>query len=173
MHDSRSTGECHRHILHTPSVRITFAINRSWSLSYPPASISFTKRWIRLWNGAGACLKRSAGTAEKPGALWEGIRCIDCQSSLKVFTGSRIVSPLAMVRQSNIPALSKKVLSLVRCLVLRKFVGSVLKQVSPSQKCSILRVGKGCSDVVLSVIRDIGMGPVLPHSEYPQVANGW
>ena len=58
-------------------------------------------------------------------------------------TGSRIVSPLAMVQKSNIPALSRKVLSLVRCLVLRKFVGSVLKQVSPSQKCFILRVGRG------------------------------
>ena len=30
-------------------------------------------------------------------------------------TGSRIVPPLAMVRKSNIPALSRKVLSLVRC----------------------------------------------------------
>ena len=56
-------------------------------------------------------------------------------------TGSRIVSPLTIVRKSNIPALSKKVLPLVRCLVLQKLVGSVLKQVSPLQKCSILREG--------------------------------
>ena len=127
---------------------------------------------MRLWNGAGACLKRSAGTAENPGALWEGILCINCENSLKVFTGSRIVSPIAIFRKSNIPALSKKVLSFVRCRVLRKFVGSALKQVSPSQKCSILRVRKICSGVTLSITRERGIGPVLPHSDSPQVANG-
>ena len=98
---------------------------------------------------------------------------MNCENSLKVDSGSRIVSPLAMVRKSNIPALSRKVLSLVRCRVLRKFVGSVLKQVSPSQKCYMLRAGRGCSDAVLSAMVDMGMGPVLPHSEYPQVENGW
>ena len=41
---------------------------------------------MRLWNVAGACLKRSAGTAEKPGALWDGILCVNCENSLKVFT---------------------------------------------------------------------------------------
>ena len=74
-----------------------FAINRSWSQSYSPTSISLTKRWMRLWNEAEACLKRPAGTSENPGALWDGILCINCENSLKVFTGSRIVSPLAMV----------------------------------------------------------------------------
>ena len=37
---------------------------------------------------------------------------MSCENFLKVVTGSRIVSPLAMVRKSNIPALSRKVLSL-------------------------------------------------------------
>ena len=113
---------------------------------------------MRPWNGAGVCLKRSAGTAENPGALWEGILCINCENSLKVFTGSRIVSSIAIVRNSNVPAFSRKVLSFVRCLVLRKFVGSVLKHVSPSQKCSMLRVGEGCSGMALSVTRDMGIG---------------
>ena len=54
---------------------------------------------------------------------------MNCENSLRVVAGSRIVSPLAKVRKSNIPALSRKVLSLVRCRVLRKFIGSVLKQV--------------------------------------------
>ena len=98
---------------------------------------------------------------------------MNCENSLKVVTGSQIVSPLAMVRKSNIPALSKKVLSLVRCRVLRKFVWSVLKQVSPSQKSSMLQAGRGCSDAVLLAMVDMVMGPFLPHSEYPQVANGW
>ena len=40
---------------------------------------------------------------------------MNCGNYLKVVTGSRIVSPLAMVRKSNIPALSRKVLSLLRC----------------------------------------------------------
>ena len=115
---------------------------------------------MRLWNEAGACLKRS----ENPGALWDGILAMNCKNSLKVVTGSSIVSPLAIVRKSNIPALSRKVLSLVLCRVLRKFVGSVLKQVSLSQKCSMLRVGRFCSEVVLLVMVDIGMGPVLPQS---------
>ena len=108
-------------------MRITFAINSSLSQSWSPISISFVKRWMRLWNGTGACLKRSAGTSENPGALWDVILNMNCEISLKVVTGSRIVSPLAMVRKSNIPALSRKILSLVRCRVLRKFVGSVLK----------------------------------------------
>jgi len=90
---------------------------------------------MRFWNGAGACLKRSAGTAKNPGALWEGILCINCENSLKIFTGPRFDSPIAIIRKSNIPALSRKVLSFVRCLVLQKFVGSVLKKVSFSQKC--------------------------------------
>jgi len=128
---------------------------------------------MRLWNETGACLKRSAGTSENLGALWDGILDMNCENSLKVVTGSRIVSPLAIVRKSNIPALSRKVLSLVLWRVLRKFVGSVLKQVSPLQKCSILRVGRVGSDVVLLVMMDMGMGPVLPHSRFPQVANGW
>ena len=122
---------------------------------------------MRPWNGAGACLKRSAGTAQNPGALWEGIRCINWENSLKVCTGSRIVSPIAIaiVRKSDIPALSGKVLSFVTCLVLQKFVGSVLMHVSPSQKCSMLRVGEGCSATALSVTQDRGIGPILPHSE--------
>jgi len=102
-----------------------------------------------------------------------GILDVNCENSLKVVTGSRIVSPLAMVRKLNIPALSRKVLSFVLWRVLRKFVGSILKQVSPSQKCSMLRVGRICSDVVLLVMNDMGMGPVLPHSRFPHVANGW
>ena len=72
---------------------------------------------------------------------------MNCENSLKVVTGSRSVSPLVMVRKSNIPALSRKVLSLVRCLLLRKFVGFVLKQVLPPQKCSMLRVGRVFSDL--------------------------
>jgi len=83
---------------------------------------------------------------------------MNCENSLKVVTGSRmIVSLLAMVRKSNIPALSRKVLSLVRCRVLRKFVGSVLKQVSPLQKCYMLGAGRGCSDVVLLIMADMGI----------------
>ena len=80
-----------------------------------------------------------------------GILCVNCENSLKGFSGSRIVSPLAMVRKSNMPALSIEFLSLVRCLVLRKFVGSVLKQVSPPQKCSLLRVGRGSSAQICCV----------------------
>ena len=38
---------------------------------------------------------------------------MNCENSLKVVTGSRIVSPLTKVRKSNIPALSRKVLFLV------------------------------------------------------------
>ena len=124
------------------------------------------------WNGSGACLKRSAGIAENPGALWEGIFCVICENSLKVFTGSRIVSPIAIVRKSHIPALSRKVLFLVRCLVLRKCVGSILKHVSPSQKCSMLRVGEGRFGMELLVTQDRGIGPVLPHSKLPQEAYG-
>ena len=124
------------------------------------------------WNGAETCLKKSAGIAENLGALWEGILCINCENSLKVFTGSRIVSPIAIVRKSHIPALSRKVLFLVRCLVLRRCVGSILKYVSPSQKCSIPRVGYGRSGMELLVTRDSGIGPVLPHSEWLQVAYG-
>jgi len=128
---------------------------------------------VRLWNETGACLKRSAGTSENPGALWDGILDINCENSLIVVSGSQIVSPLAIVRKSKIPALSRKVLFLVLWRVLRKFVGSVLKQVSLAQKCSMLRVGVVCSDVVLLVMMDIGIGPVLPQSRFPQVANGW
>jgi len=40
---------------------------------------------------------------------------MNCENSLKVVTGSRIVCPLAVVRKSNSPALSRKVLSLVSC----------------------------------------------------------
>ena len=74
---------------------------------------------------SGLVLKRSAGTSENPGALCDGIRAINCENSRKVVTGSRIVSPGAIVRKSNMPALSKKVLSPVWCRLLRKFVGSV------------------------------------------------
>jgi len=130
-------------------MRITFTISSSLSQSWSPLSIPFTKRWMRLWNEAGSCLNRSAGTSENPWALWNGILDMNCKNSLKVVTGSQIVSPIATVWKSNIPALSRKVLSLVWWRVLRKFVGSVLKQVSPSQKCSMLQVGRGCSDVVL------------------------
>jgi len=130
-------------------------------------SISFTRRWMRPWNGARACLKRSAGIAENPGAWWEGIFCINCENSLKLSTGPRIVSPIAIVQKSNIPALSRKVLSFVRCLVLRKCVGSILKHVSPSQKCSMLLAGEGRSGMELLVTRNKGIGPVLPHSMLP------
>jgi len=121
----------------------------------------------------GACLKRSAGTSENPGALWEGILNMNCENSRKVVTGSHIVSPLAIVRKLKIPALSKKVLSFVLWRVLRKLVGSVLKQFLPSQKCFMLRVGGVCSDVLLLGMIDMGMGPVLPHVGLPHVANGW
>ena len=51
---------------------------------------------MRPRNGAGTCLKRSAGIQEKSQDFWEGILCIHCKNSLKVFTGSRIVSPIAI-----------------------------------------------------------------------------
>ena len=94
-------------------MRITFAINNSVSHSWTPVRISFTRRWIRFWNEIGACLNKSAGTSENPGALCDGIRAMNCENSLKEVTGSPIVSPGAIVRKSNMPALSKKVLSLV------------------------------------------------------------
>jgi len=96
---------------------------------------------------------------------------MNCENSLKVVTGSRIVSPLAIVRKLNISAWSRKILSFVLWRVLRKFVGSVLKQFSPSQKCFMFRVGGVCSDVVLLIIVDMGL--VLPHFRFPHVANGW
>jgi len=89
-------------------MKTTFAISRSWSQLNFPSSISFTSWWMRPWNGAAACLNRSAGIPENPGALWEGILCMNCENSLNVFTGSWIVSPFALVRKSNIPALSRK-----------------------------------------------------------------
>ena len=156
-------------------MRITFAINSSVSHSWSPLSISFTKRWIRFWNGIGACLKRSAGTSETPGALCDGIRAINSswENCRKVVTGSRIVSPLGIVWKSNMPALSRKDLSLMWCLLLRKFGGSIVKQVSLSQKCSMFRVGGVCSGWVLWDVVDKGMGPVFPHSRLPQMAKGW
>ena len=102
-----------------------------------------------------------------------GILDVNCENSLKVVTGSRIVSPLAMVRKLNIPALSRKVLSFVLWRVLWKFDGSVLKQFSPSQKCFMLRVGRVCSDVALLIMIGMGMGPVLPYFRFLHVANGW
>ena len=54
-----------------------------------------------------------------------------------------------------------------------KFVGSVVKHVSPSQKCSMLRVGRVCSGLALWVVVDRGIGPALPQFEFPQVAKGW
>jgi len=152
-------------------VRITFAINSSVSQSWSPLSISFTKTWIRIWNGIGACLKRSAGTSENPRALCDGIRAINWENSRKVVTGSRIVSPIGIVWKSNMPALSKKVLSLMWCPLLRNFVGSVVKQVSSSQKCSMLRVGGVCSGWVLWDIVDKGWVPFF--RTLPQVAKGW
>jgi len=74
---------------------------------------------------------------------------MNCENFRNVVTGSRIVSPGAIVRKLDMPALSKKVLSLMWCRLLRKFVGSVVKHVSPSQKCSMLRVGRVCSGLVL------------------------
>ena len=153
-------------------IRITFAISNSVSHSWSPMSISFTSRWIRFWNGVGACLKRSAGISENPGALCDGIRAINWENSRKVVTGSRIVSPLGIVRKSNMPALSRKDLSLVWCLLLRKWVESILKHVIPSQKCSIVRAGGVCSEWMWDVV-DIGMGPIFPQSGFPQMANGW
>ena len=50
-------------------------------------------------------------------------------------------------------------ISCVMCWLLRKFVGSVVKHVSPSQKCSMLRVGRVCSRLVLWVVMDRGIGP--------------
>jgi len=154
-------------------LRITFAISNSLSQSWSPIGISFTRKWMRLWNATGAYLKRSAGTSKNLGALWEGILDMNCENSLKVVTGSRIVSPLAIVRKLNIPALSRKVLSFVLWRVLRKFVGSFLKQFSPSQKCFMFRVERVCSDVVLLIMVDMGMGLVLLHFRFPHVANGW
>jgi len=130
-------------------MKITFAIKNSVSHSWTPVRISFTRRWIRFWYEIGACLNKSAGTSENRGAIWDGIRAINCENSRNVVTGSRIVSPGAIVRKSNMPALSKKVLSLVWCRLLRKFVGSVVKHVSPSQNCSMLQVGRVCSGLVL------------------------
>ena len=52
-------------------------------------------------------------------------------------------------------------------------MGSVVKHVSPSQKCSMLRVGRVCPGLVLGVDVDKGIGPLLPHFEFPQVAKGW
>jgi len=52
-------------------------------------------------------------------------------------------------------------------------VGSVVKHVFPSQKCSMLRVGGVCSGLVLGVDVDKGIGPVLLHFGFPQVAKGW
>ena len=117
-------------------------------------------------------MKRSAGISENPGALCDGMRAINWENYRKVVTGSRIVSPLGIVRKSNMPALSRKDLSLVWCLLLRKWVESILKHVLPSQKCSILRAGGVCSGWMWDVV-DIGMGPVFPHSGFPQMANGW
>ena len=97
---------------------------------------------------------------------------MNCENSLKVVTGSRIVSPLAIVRKLNISAWSRKILSFVLWRVLWKFVGSVLKQFSPSQKCLMFQVGRVCSNVVLLIMVDTGMGPVLPHFRFPHVANG-
>ena len=148
---------------------ITFATSRSCSQSNFPSSISFTRRWMRPSNGARSCLSRSAGIPENPGALWEGILCMNCENFLNVFTGSRIVSPFAIVRKSNMPALSEKVLSLVRCLVLRKCVGSIRKHFVASQKCSVLLIGEGCPNMELLVTRDNGIGPIFPHSVLPQV----
>jgi len=69
---------------------------------------------FKITGSADACgTEKSAGTSENPGALWDGIRAMNCENSRNLVTGSRIVSPGAMVRKSNIPALSKKVLSLV------------------------------------------------------------
>ena len=34
-------------------------------------------------------------------------------------------------------------------------------------------VGRVCSGLVLGVDVDKGIGPVLPHFEFPQVAKGW
>ena len=52
-------------------------------------------------------------------------------------------------------------------------MGSVVKHVFPSQKCSMLRMGGYCSGLVLGVDVDKGMGPVLPHVGFPHVAKGW
>ena len=117
-------------------------------------------------------MNRSAGISENPGALCDGIRAINWENSRKVVTGFRIVSPLGIVRKSNMPALSRKDLSLVWCLLLRKWVGSILKQAFPSQKCSMFRVGGVCSEWLRDVV-DIGMGPVFSQSGFPQMAKGW
>ena len=52
---------------------------------------------MRPWNGAGACLNRSAGIPENPGDLWHGILCMNSANSRDVFTGSQIVSTFAIV----------------------------------------------------------------------------
>ena len=71
---------------------------------------------MRPWNGTRACLNKSAGIPVKPGALCEGIFCMNCENSLNVLSGSWIVSPFAIVRESNIPALSNfYLLSAVSC----------------------------------------------------------
>jgi len=64
-----------------------------------------------------------------------------------ICTGSLIVSPAAIVRKLKIPALSRNDLSFVKCLELRKFVGSNCKQSLPSQKWFILLVGWDCPGV--------------------------
>jgi len=70
-------------------------------------------------------MNKSAGIPEKPGALCDGILCMNAENSRNVLTGSRIVSSDAIVWKLNIPTLPRKDLSFVRCLVLRKFVGSI------------------------------------------------
>jgi len=64
---------------------------------------------MRPWNGVGPCLNRSAGIPENRGDLWDGILCMNSENFRNVFTGSRIVSPFAVVRKSNMPALSRRV----------------------------------------------------------------
>ena len=87
-------------------MRITFAISSSVSHSWTPVRISFTRRWIRFWYEIGACLNQSACTSENLGALWDGIRAMNCENSRNVVTGLRIVSPGVIVRKSNVPALT-------------------------------------------------------------------
>jgi len=52
---------------------------------------------MRLWNEAGACLKRSAGTSENPGTLLDDMLDMNRANFLNVVTGSQIVSPIALV----------------------------------------------------------------------------
>jgi len=80
-------------------MRMTFAISISWLQSNVPTRISVTRVCIRPWNGVGACLNRSAGIPEEPGALSDVILFVNANFFRNVCTRTLIVSPSAVVRK--------------------------------------------------------------------------